>query len=217
MPHRALTRVSLLDATRDLADRDPDLHRILQLHGPPPLWARRPGFGTLVRIILEQQVSLASARSAYDRLERSMGGVTPDRVRALGGPKLRELGLTRQKTRYLLELARALLDGHLDLKSLSRVNDEEARAALMTVTGIGAWTADIYLLMALRRKDVWPAADLALAKSLQSLKRLPAVPTSDDLETMAQGWRPLRSVAARMLWHYYLSGFDSVPSRPRVV
>ena len=86
----------------------------------------------------------------------------------------------------------------------------------MTVTGIGAWTADIYLLMALRRKDIWPAADQVLAKSVQVLKQLPAVPTSDDLETMAHGWRPLRSVAARMLWHYYLSDFDSVPSAPRV-
>ena len=215
MPSRALTLVSLSDATHDLADRDPDLQRILRLHGPPPMWARRPGFATLVRIILEQQVSLASARSAYDRLERRTGRLTPDRVRALGARRLRELGLTRQKAGYLLELARSLLDGHLQLSGLSRVDDGQARAALMTVTGIGPWTADIYLLMALRRKDVWPAADLALAKSVQVLKQLPAVPTSGDLQTMSQVWRPLRSVAARMLWHYYLSGFDGVPSRPR--
>ena len=143
-------------------------------------------------------MSLASARSMFAKLERA-GAVTPGSLRALG--------LTRQKTRYILELARALATGRLDLRQVARLNDAEARAALTTVPGIGPWAADIYLVMALRRADVWPVADLALAKSVRALKRLRQTPTDDELQRIASAWSPWRSVAARMAWHYYLSGF----------
>ena len=151
----------------------------------------------------------------FEKLERRAAPLTPERVRRLGTAKLRAVGLTRQKTRYILELATALTTGDLDLKRVARLDDDDARTALMGVPGIGRWTADIYLLMTLRRADVWPVADLALAKSLQTLKRLPTRPTDDEQQRTAAAWRPFRSVAARMVWHYYLSGFDAEQSRRR--
>ena len=208
MPARAITRATLLEATAWLARQAADLACVRRLHGPPPLWARRPGFATLVKIILEQQVSLASASSMFAKLEGRAVPLTPERVHALGTARLRALGLTRQKTRYVLELARALTTGRLNLRGIGCLDDADVRAELMRVSGVGPWTADIYLVMALRRADVWPVADLAPAKSAQVLKRLPRVPTQDELQRIAAPWSPWRAVEARMLWHYYLCGFD---------
>jgi DNA-3-methyladenine glycosylase II len=168
------------------------------------LWARPASYATLVLIILEQQVSLASARSAFDRLAGRAGEVTPEQVLELGQDRIRAVGLTRQKARYVVELASALTDGRLSLRRVAQMNDEDARAALMTVRGIGHWTANIYLLMALRRPDVWPIYDLALRQSFKSLRGLGKAPTDDQLARKALKWRPYRSVAARLLWHRYL-------------
>ena len=199
-----LTRATLLDAATCLASKDPDLGRILDLFGPPPLWARPAGYATLVRIILEQQVSLASGRSAFARLTDGANQVEPEQILRLGPERVRARGLTRQKTRYIVELARAVQNEQIDLRSIGRMEDEQARNALMVAPGIGPWTANIYLLMALRRKDVWPVADLALRNALQQLRGMQRTPTDAALEKIAQRWRPHRSVAARMLWHYYL-------------
>ena len=169
------------------------------------MWARRSGYPTLVQIILEQQVSLASGRSAFNRLTRGADRVTPEHVLKLGPDKLRDLGLTRQKARYIVELARAVRDGRIYLRRVSRMDDDGARKTLMVVPGIGPWTADIYLLMALRRTDVWPIADLALRKAVQHLRGMCRTPSDDALQKIAEKWRPYRSVAARILWHYYLS------------
>ena len=204
---RTVTKATLLDATAQLARIDADLARVRMLHGPPPLWARRPGFATLVRIILEQQVSLASARAVYAALERGIGRVTPERVRMVGIRSLRAAGLTRQKARYVSELADGVMAGRVDLARIRTLSDPDARVALTAVRGIGPWTADIYLIMALRRPDVWPVADLALAKSVQRLKRLRRVPDEARLQRIAAAWRPWRSVAARLTWHYYLRGY----------
>ena len=196
---------------------------MLRQYGPPPLWARPSGYATLVLIILEQQVSLASARSAFARLLDRAGVVTPERMVELGQDGLRRAGLTRQKARYVVELAAALTDGTLELRRVARMDDDDARAALTIVPGIGHWTANIYLLMALRRPDVWPAYDLALRHSFKRLRGLPEPPTDDDLAVEAQRWRPYRSVAARLLWHYYLEGPTRLtsqkprPGRPSVV
>ena len=149
----------------------------------------------------------------FNRLKNRSGGLTAESVRTLGPTELRTLGLTRQKARYLIELADAVTDGWLDLPGLGHLDDAQAKTALMTVSGIGPWTADIYLLEALRRPDVWPTTDLALAKAVQILTRRPALPSRDDLEAMGATWRPLRSVAARMLWHYYLAGFEGEQER----
>lgn len=200
-----LTRAALLDAATRLASQDPDLERILDLYGPPPLWARPAGYSTLVRIILEQQVSLASGHSAFVRLTGGADHVDPEQILRLGPDRVRARGLTRQKTRYVIELAKAVQDGRTDLRRIGRMEDEEARTALMVIPGIGPWTANIYLLMALRRRDVWPVADLALRKAVQHLRGMRQTPTDDALERFASKWQPHRSVAARMLWHYYLS------------
>ena len=188
-----------------LAAHDADLARVLARYGPPPLWRRRPCFATLVRIILEQQVSLASARAVYNRLAAMVVPFSAVRFRRLEGPALREAGLTRQKSTYLLALAEAIATGRLQLKALPDMADDEARQVLMQIKGIGPWTADIYLLMALRRPDIWPRGDLALNTALKAIKHLEGRQTEADLAAIAAHWRPWRAVAARMLWHYYLS------------
>lgn len=204
-PDGLLTRPSLAEAALTLAGRDASLARILKTHGTPPLWSRPAGFPTLVRIILEQQVSLASARSIYRRVSSALGEVTPQRFVRAGEEGLRAQGLTRQKAAYCMAAAGALLDGSLDLGSVATASDAEARASLLRVKGIGPWSADIYLLMALRRPDVWPTGDLALVSAVRRLRRLPRRPTTQRLEAIADRWRPYRSVAARMLWQYYLA------------
>ncbi len=195
----------LHEAAHRLAQADADLAAVLDRHGPPPLWAREAGFATLVHIILEQQVSLASARAAFDRLGAALGVVTPGRLLQLDDATLKAIGFSRQKTHYARLLARAVLDGRLDLERLAEEDDATVKTELVKLKGIGPWSADIYLLMALRRPDAWPSGDLALAVAAQQVKRLPARPAPADLEALAEAWRPWRAVAARILWHHYLS------------
>ena len=173
-------------------------------HGAPPLWRRATGFPTLVHIILEQQVSLKSAKSMLVRLETAIQPFTPERFVELGDGYLRSLGVTRQKSAYLVGLSGAIVSGELSFEKLARMSDDEARVMLTRVKGIGAWSADVYLLMAMRRADIWPAGDLALAVAMQELMRLSRRPGPDELERLAEQWRPHRAVAARMLWQYYL-------------
>lgn len=168
------------------------------------MWQRAAGFRTLVHIILEQQVSLSSAKSMLLRLETAIQPLTPERFVELGEMGLRQLGVTRQKSTYLVHLSESLVSGRLSLRGLSRLSDEQVLEKLTGIKGIGLWSANIYLLMAMRRADIWPAGDLALAVALQELKRLPARPSPQELEGIAEAWRPLRAVAARMLWQYYL-------------
>jgi DNA-3-methyladenine glycosylase II len=201
-----LDEATFLVAVRELAALDPDLAGIAERHGPPPLWSRDPGFEALVRIILEQQVSLASAEAARQRLVAAAGAVEPGSIVAAGEEALRDAGLTRQKARYLVGLARDVLDGTLDLDAVAEAGDDEARARLTSVLGIGRWTADIYLLMALGRPDVWPTGDLALAGAMRRAKRLESLPTNATQDVIAEAWRPWRAVAARLLWHAYLAG-----------
>ena len=208
MPAEQLTKTILATAARHLAERDKDLACIFEAYGPPPLWSRKPGFSTLVQIILEQQVSLASAASMYKRLNENIQPFGPDRVIALGEPHLKSLGLTRQKTAYCIHLAESINSNTLNLRDLSKLKDEDAKAALMQVKGIGSWSADIYLLMVLRRPDIWPTSDLALATAVTRLKKLKQRPTTEQLFGAADRWRPFRSVAARMLWQYYLAERD---------
>jgi DNA-3-methyladenine glycosylase II len=200
-----LHRASLLPAVRLLARGDRRLARLVAQYGAPPLWARRPGFASLLRIILEQQVSLASAQALYHCLATAVEPVEPASVLALGMAGLRGLGLTRQKASYACGLAEQILGGQLALDRLGRYDDDEAREHLMQVRGIGPWTANIYLLMALRRPDIWPPGDLALHKALGRLHGSGWVPSSDEAEQLAARWRPLRAVAARILWHAYLA------------
>jgi len=214
MVREPLTEASLARAARILAKRDPDLALILNRLGPPRLWARPPGFSTLVKIILEQQVSLASAASLFAKLKRHTVPFHPERVLELGETHLKSLGLTRQKTAYCLHLAQSLRDKRLRLSRLPLMSDDEVKTALMAVKGLGSWSADVYLLMVLRRPDVWPANDLALAIAAQQVKRLAARPGPDQLTGLAEDWRPFRSVAARMLWQSYLAERGKLEPQP---
>ncbi len=189
----------------ELTERDADLAAVVESHGMPPLWLREPGYSTLVQIILEQQVSLASAKATFEKLQARVAPVTPEGFLALEESELRGIGFSRQKARYCRDLAAAITRGEFDIDRLERAPDSEARAALMSRIGIGGWTADIYLLVALGRPDVWPCGDLALAKATQRIKRLSGVPQPDELEKLSRCWRPWRAVAARLLWHDYLS------------
>ncbi|HQY92346.1 DNA-3-methyladenine glycosylase 2 family protein, partial [Caldilinea sp.] len=200
-----LTEVTLPHAVDELARRDPDLAQVVARHGLPPLWPREPGFPTLVLLILEQQVSLASARAAFNRLEVAIGAVTPAGLLALTDEQMRSVGFSRQKSGYARGLAEAMQAGRFDPDHLAELPDEEVRRALTAFKGIGAWTAEIYLLMVLRRPDAWPAGDLALAIAAQQVKGLAQRPTSSELSALAEAWRPWRAVAARLLWHHYLS------------
>jgi DNA-3-methyladenine glycosylase II len=200
-----LDQRTLEEAVLALAETDVDLRRVIERHGPPPLWDREPGFSTLLRIILEQQVSLASARATYERLLRVVSTLTPATLLALDDATLRTAGFSRQKASYARDLARSLADGAFDLVDLENKEDDEARGELTRLRGIGIWSADIYLLMALRRSDVWPRSDLALAIAAAEVKHLERRPAPDELESMASSWRPWRAVAARILWHHYLS------------
>ena len=189
-----------------LARRDDDLAGILQNFGPPPFWRREPGFPTLVYLILEQQVSLASAKAAYERLLSATGTpLQPERFLKLDARALKRVGFSRQKTGYCRLLAQSILERRLNLETIAGLDDEAARAELTRIKGIGPWTADVYLLMALRRPDVWPVGDLALQKAVRRVKRLRKHPAPARLEKIGEAWRPWRAVAARLLWHDYLS------------
>lgn len=215
MSQAPLDESALRRAVRFLARRDPELAQIAREHGTPPLWPREPGFATLVHLILEQQVSIASARAAFDRLRATLPAVEPGHFLRLADNELRRVGFSRQKTAYCRELARTILAGNLDLAGLNAFDDKRVHETLTQLKGIGAWTANIYLLMALRRPDAFPASDLALLVAAQRVKRLRQRPTPERLERIAESWRPFRSVAARLLWHFYLSTTPARAVRPR--
>ena len=202
---RSLTRAHLSEGARHLSACDKDLARIHARLGDPPIWGRRPGFSALVKIILEQQVSLRSAAAMYRRIDEQAGGLSPSAIDRLGVAGLREIGVTRQKAAYCYGLARRILDGSLDLAAVARASDDEGRRMLLAVPGLGPWSVDIYFLMALRRPDVWPRGDLALASALREVKGLRALPSHDEQVKLSHAWAPWRSVAARILWAHYLS------------
>jgi DNA-3-methyladenine glycosylase II len=204
-PPPPLTDDGLRRAAFILAERDSDLARILKRIGPPPMWDREPGFPTLVHIILEQQVSLASAKAAFDKLSDTIAPLDPESLLTLNDATLKSIGFSGQKGRYCRELARAIIDGSLNLEALASLSDDKVRAELEKVTGVGPWTSNIYVLMVLLRPDVWPPGDLALAAAVQDLKGLDHRPQPAELQKIADRWRPWRSVAARILWYHYLN------------
>ncbi len=200
-----LTNELLMQAADFLAAQDADLAGVVARFGYPPLWFRQPGFAALLQLILEQQVSQASGQAAYDRLLAVVGELTPERLLALDDETLRTAGFSHQKARYARLLAEAVRSGSLDVDGLAQLDDESVRTALQRITGIGPWTAEVYLLMVLLRPDVWPRGDVALASAAQQVKSLPTRPSQTELHDLAEQWRPWRAVAARILWHHYLS------------
>jgi DNA-3-methyladenine glycosylase II len=191
-------------AVRYLSLRDRDLARIAKEGGRPPLWSRRPGLQTLLKIVMEQQVSQASGRAVYRRLAAGVRPLTARRILEVGDSGLRGLGITRQKSACCLAIATAVERGDLDFRALGRMGDADARGALEAIKGVGPWTAGIYLLMAMLRPDIWPEGDVALKKAVRAVKGLHHAPDEAALSGLAELWRPFRAVAARLLWHHYL-------------
>jgi DNA-3-methyladenine glycosylase II len=209
-----LDQARLLAAVNELAAADPALGEVVARFGPPPMWARDPGFPTLVHLILEQQVSLASAQAAFDRLRAAAAPLTPRTLLHLDDAQLLAVGFSRQKTRYARALATAVDDGSLDIDGLASLDDDGVDAALTALPGIGPWTSTIYRLMVLRRPDAWPVHDIALAQAAAELRGLDRRPDPTEMLALAESWRPWRAVAARILWHHYLS--TPRPRRPRM-
>ncbi|MEO8029862.1 MAG: DNA-3-methyladenine glycosylase 2 family protein [Gemmatimonadota bacterium] len=201
---RRLSNATLRQGVRYLTARDPILAGVVRRHGPPPMWGRPPGFSTMVRIILDQQVSLAAARTMYLRLEKAAGAISHDVLAEFGVERMRGLGFTRQKSAYIHELALELAAGTLDLGAIARGEDQAGRARLTELRGFGPWSVDIYYLMALRRPDIWPHGDLALADAIHRLGYTRSRADYDRIRKLAERWAPWRSVAARILWHHYL-------------
>lgn len=187
-----------------LAERDPDLKKILDEYGYPPLWTRKQEFASLVHIILEQQVSLASAKAAFDKLHEYIGKITPTKVLALSDKELRQCYFSRQKTVYVRELAKAIVNKKLRISDLSDLPDELVREQLTAIKGVGNWTVDVYLLFSLQRLDVFPIGDLAMVNSMKEVKNLAKTSSKEELLSLAESWRPYRSIAAHLLWHAYI-------------
>lgn len=204
-PPEALTEASYAAAVERLAAADAALGGVVARWGAPPFWRHPEGFAGLVHGILAQQVSLESAVAAFARLEAELGGVEPEAFLTLDDARLRAIGFSRPKAAYARGLAEAIATGDLDLAGLEAGSDDEVRDALVRLRGVGRWTAGVYLVFSLRRADAWPSGDLALAKSVQELHDLARLPSWDELDAWADRWRPRRAVAARFLWHDYLS------------
>jgi DNA-3-methyladenine glycosylase II len=188
-----------------LTAADSVLARIVAEYGYPPPWQRKPGFATLIHIILEQQVSLASAKNAFDNLQAALNGVTPEGLLTLSDVTLKTIGFSRQKTRYARALAEAVIKAQLKLEHLPLLSDDGVREKLTQIPGIGIWTANVYLMMALGRADIWPQGDLALNISYTRLYSLAKRPSAAELAARARVWQPYRTAAAHLLWHAYLS------------
>ncbi len=187
-----------------LAWKDADLKKIIDEYGYPPVWNRPPGFATLIHIILEQQVSLASAKAAFIKLQDHIGDINPQNLLRLDDAEMKACYFSRQKTIYARDLANAILTEKVNLDQLNELEEEKIRAHLKQIKGIGDWTVDIYLLFVLKRCDIFPLGDLAMVNALKVVKRLEGRATKDELLALAEQWRPYRSVATYLLWHYYI-------------
>lgn len=201
-----IDEINYPDFVEIVCSRDADLRRVVDDFGIPPIWIRPTGFPTLVHIILEQQVSLASARATYERLKLKIGdNFTPEDFLLLTDDDLKSFGFSRQKTLYIRNLANAVASGELNLNELEKLGDDDVKNELIKLKGIGRWTADVYLLMCLRRADAFPTGDLGLIVGAQTVKNLLERPDASKLLAMSELWRPYRAVATRVIWHYYLS------------
>lgn len=193
--------VQLCDA---LAQTDPHIRAILEAHGYPPVFTREPNFETLIHIVLEQQVSLASAKAALLKLKEKIGVITPRKLLRLSDEELRACYFSRQKAGYARNIARAIVEEGLSLQRLASLADEEVRSTLTRIKGIGNWTVDVFLMMALHRTDLFPTGDIALMNIVRHNKSLPSHTPAEHILALADAWRPNRTVAAFVFWHEYI-------------
>ena len=203
--HEIVNEQNIESICKKLSNQDKYMAQVFKTYGAPPLWDRNPTFATLIHIILEQQVSLASALSAFNKLQERLGTITPQKLLKLNDVEMKACYFSRQKMGYARNLAEAILSGNLDLNRLNELSNDDAKTKLKKIKGIGNWTADIYLLMVMLRVDVMPKGDIALHQAWKDLSGLEKRPGSDEFIEIAGRWKPYRSVAARLLWHFYLS------------
>ena len=188
----------------EVGSKDGDLKNILNQYGYPPMWIRPCSFQTLIHFILEQQVSLASARAALIKLKEKTGTITPLKLLALSDEEMKSCYFSRQKLKYARHLADAIVSKKLALKKLAAMPDEDVRKELTSIKGIGNWTADVYLLFALHRTDVFPTGDLAMMNAFKEIKQLDKNLSKEESLRVAEPWKPYRSIATMLLWHYYI-------------
>lgn len=193
--------ISLCDK---LAKKDKHLKAVIKQHGYPPLWGRVPSFATLIHIILEQQVSLASAKAAFLKLEAKIGHITPEKVLQLTDEEMKACYFSRQKIVYARHLAAAIVSGEFSIDKIIVLDDEPLRTEMKKLKGIGDWTVDVFMMMALHRCDCFPTGDIALMKSIKEVKALDLHTTKDEILTIAENWKPYRTIAAYILWHAYI-------------
>jgi len=199
------TRNAFEPLCNKLAKTDANLQFIISNHGYPPMWSRPNSFETLVHIILEQQVSLASALSALNKLRERVQEITPARVLLLTDEEFRACYCSRQKTGYIKYLAESIISGQIDLESFTHLPDDEIRKQMLILKGIGNWTIDVYLMFVLQRADIFPIGDLAAVNALKRIKQLPVTTTREEIVAIAEQWQPYRTIATMLLWHFYLS------------
>ena len=186
---------------KQLTDTDKIFAFIKAKYGNPPAWARPPGFISLSRIILEQQVSLASANAHFLKLNGYLGEFTPSNILRLTDGEMRFCQISRQKSGYLRSLSTAILSGDLILENLSNKGESEIRKDLTRIKGIGTWTSDIYLMFCLQSKDIFPTGDIAI---INTVRELISAGTKEEIGRLSEKWKPFRSLAAYFFWHYYL-------------
>lgn len=205
-----ISKAKLKKSLDELAEREPRFAHAIKETGYPEERIREPGYETLLRTIVGQQVSVAAAASVWNKLESLLGpGCAPDRLIEQEFDALRACGLSRQKQGYARSLAELVISGGLPLDALPQ-DDEEAIAYLTKVKGIGRWSAEIYLLFAEGRPDIWPAGDLAVQEGVGRLLGLPARPSEKEIREIAESWRPHRGAAAIFTWHIYAQGFQAI-------
>ncbi len=197
---------------------DPDMARVLERAGPLPWRTRTPGFPGLLQAIVAQLISNQAAAAIWGRVRAIPGALEPETLLSLPEDTLRAAGLSRPKVGHARSLATAFMDGTLNTAALAALDDATAIKTIVSVKGLGPWTAEIYLLFALGRLDVFPAGDVALAAAAAELKALPARPAPVALRALAGMWAPYRSLAARLLWHHwrYLTGRPAMDDFPGI-
>jgi len=187
-----------------LGKKDQHLQSIINQYGYPPMWRRNNSFASLIHIILEQQVSLASAKAAFTRLKEKLGKITAQNLLKLSDEEMKACYFSRQKTVYARHLAEVILSRKINLTKLRQLPNEEIRTQLKQVQGIGDWTVDIYLLFVLQRTDIFPHGDLAMMNALKEVKKQKTHVSKEDIIRLSANWRPYRSVATMLFWHYYI-------------
>jgi len=186
---------------KQILKKDKIFRTIHKLYGVPPDWSRPPGFISLSKIILEQQVSLASANAHFQKLNTYVPEFAPEYILKLTDEEMRTCQISRQKTKYLRELSTAVSTGSLDLAGLSALSEPDVRTILTAIKGIGHWTTDIYLMFCLQSKDIFPIGDIAV---VNTVRELTDAHSQEEILELAEKWRPLRSLATYFFWHYYL-------------